>query len=304
MGARSSTDKILLALEQKIKALFGKAAREIQRDWMQFAKEQKPKIQKAYNELQEAKKSGDYKKINAAQAEYERVIRNTTLGNNRYKALLDSTTAKLTNANKVALGYINDNLAQIYLINYNAFDDSMLLGYDFTLLDENALKSLLTSNSVFLPTKTLNTYKDIAWNEKMINSQIFQGILQGESIEKIAMRLINVTDMNWKAAIRNARTMVTAAENQGRYDAMKKVDKDGVVVFKRWIAIHDERTRDAHRELDGVEIPIDESFVNGLGEIRYPGDPQADPANVYNCRCGMRSVVKGFKWKKLGDMFE
>ena len=304
MGARSETDRLLTELERKLTALYSRAAKEIQAKWDRFAKEQRPKIQKAYDELQAAKQSGDYKAINAAKAEYERVVRNATLGNSRYKALIDETTTKLANVNKIALGYVNDNLAQIYLLNYNAFDDSMLLDYDFTLMNEEALKSLVNSNSAFLPTKTLNVAKDMAWNEKAINSQLFQGILQGESIDKIALRLMAVTDMNWKAAIRNARTMFTAAENQGRYDSMKKASKDGVIVYKRWVAMHDEKTRDAHRELDGVEIPWDEPFVNSIGPIMKPADPAAAPANVYNCRCGMRSVIKGFKWRKLRDMFE
>lgn len=299
MGARSDTDRILMELERKLKALYSQAAKEIQVKWDRFAKEQRPKIQKAYDELEEAKKTGDYKRINAAKAEYERVIRNTTLGNERYRTLLAQTTAKLSEVNKVALGYVNDRMAEIYLLNYNAFDDSMLMGYDFTLMSEETLKALVTSNSAYLPNKSLNIAKDIAWNEKAINSQIFQGILQGESIDKIALRLMSVTDMNWKAAIRNARTMVTAAENQGRYDSMKKANKDGVIAYKRWIANHDERTRDAHRELDGVEVPFDEPFENSIGKIMYPADPEAAPANVYNCRCGMRTVVKGFKWKKV-----
>ena len=60
----------------------------------------------------------------------------------------------------------------------------------------------------------------------------------------------------------------------------------GVVVKKKWLATMDKRTRDVHRdELNGVEVDVDEPFHTSLGDIMFPGDPNADPANVYNCRC-------------------
>ena len=54
-------------------------------------------------------------------------------------------------------------------------------------------------------------------------------------------------------------------------------------------------TREEHLELDGQEREIDEPFENSLGEIMYPGDPDADPANVYNCRCTLVTRVLGFR---------
>ena len=75
----------------------------------------------------------------------------------------------------------------------------------------------------------------------------------------------------------------------------EKAEADGIVLEKEWIATSDSRTRDWHEELDGVTIPIDEPFENAIGKIMFPGDPSADGANVYNCRCTLVSKVKGFK---------
>ena len=36
-------------------------------------------------------------------------------------------------------------------------------------------------------------------------------------------------------------------------------------------------------------------FENAIGKIMYPGDPSADGANVYNCRCTIAAKVIGFK---------
>lgn len=62
----------------------------------------------------------------------------------------------------------------------------------------------------------------------------------------------------------------------------------------------DNRTRDWHAELDGQLKDIDEPFINSMGEIMYPGDLNADPANRYNCRCTLGSKILGFN----GKLFE
>ncbi|MGN0683747.1 MAG: phage minor head protein, partial [Oscillospiraceae bacterium] len=111
----------------------------------------------------------------------------------------------------------------------------------------------------------------------------------------IASRLAKVENMNANVAIRTARTAVTSAENKGRLDGLERAQKDGIILKKRWIATHDARVRDWHAELDGQIVDIDKPFENSIGEIMYPGDPAADGANIYNCRCTMVGEVLGFK---------
>lgn len=62
-------------------------------------------------------------------------------------------------------------------------------------------------------------------------------------------------------------------------------DELGVKVKKRWMAFLDSHTRDAHADLDGQVAEVEEPFDSLLRPIMYPGDPEAEPANVYNCRC-------------------
>ena len=118
--------------------------------------------------------------------------------------------------------------------------------------------------------------------------------MQGESIPDISKRLTHVTEMNLTSAIRNARTATTSAENRGRMDSYHRAQDMGVQIVKVWMATNDERTREEHLELDGQEREIDEPFENSIGKIMYPGDPDADPANVYNCRCTLVTRVVGF----------
>lgn len=296
--ARKQTDKELNKLEREIYELYATASDEISAEWRKYMQSHKKKLDRLYDELQKAKKSNDNDAIKAAKEEYERAVKNVTLNDKRYKAMLNETTAKLANINQVALDYVNGDMPKIYTLNYNAFDDEKIDGYTFTLVNERAVENLIKSNKIELPPKKVNIPKDQAWNAKNINSQLLQGIIQGESIAKIAKRLQNVTDMNKRSALRNARTMVTGAENKGRQDSFKKAQDDGVIMEREWIAAHDDRTRAWHLDLHGVRVGVDEPWENDYGEIMFPGDPTADPANVYNCRCSIRVHVKGFRWNK------
>ena len=176
------------------------------------------------------------------------------------------------------------------------------------VVDKNVIRNIHSakiSGTLNLPHKDL-PYKKIAvdlekrWNAKKINAEMLQAIEKGESIKEMSERLQRVTDMDKVAAIRNARTMTTAFENQGRLDGMRALQKEGGIIKKRWLATHDSKTRDAHAQLDGVEIDIDEPFINypngkDKEEIMYPGDPSASPANVYNCRCTLEYEEYGFE---------
>ena len=294
--ARKVTDKQLNKMEKKIQQIYVRSYKDISKSWDKFMISHAPKLDGAYKELQEAIKSGDKEAINAAKTTYERTAKNITVNNKRFQGMVDETAAKLSHTNEVALNYVNGEMPKIYTVNYNAFKDQKIKGYSFSLVNERAVKELATKDKTLLPRKKIDIPKDIKWNEKNINSQMLQGILQGESIPDMAKRLMNVTDMNRVSAVRNARTMTTAAENKGRNDSYKKATEDGVIMKRIWVATLDERTRAWHADLDGVEVDVDEPWENEYGSIEYPGDPSADPGNVYNCRCAMRVDVKGFKW--------
>ena len=143
--------------------------------------------------------------------------------------------------------------------------------------------------------KTLRDIRDgkiKAWDRKQIQSVMMQGMIQGESIPNLTKRLEAVTGGDHAAAIRNARTMATGVQNAGRIDAMDRANDMGLNVRKQWLATLDSRTRHWHRDLDGVIVDVDDPFENEYGEIMYPGDPDADGANIYNCRCTMLNVLQ------------
>ena len=167
------------------------------------------------------------------------------------------------------------------------FEASRITGKSYTLVSRSALEEAMSGS---LYKKKVNIPKDMQWNEKHVRSAITQSLLQGESVPETAKRLRQVAEMNRSASLRNARTMINAAEQGGKLAEYEELAEEGVNIEKGWMATLDERTRDSHAEMDMEYVPVDEPFSNGLME---PCDPDGDPAEVYNCRCTLVSRIDG-----------
>ena len=217
----------------------------------------------------------------------------------RFTEMKEQCAKQLLNVNQTALAYVNGELPEVYALNYNALAGAVdgVGGYSFTLVDADTVRNLAVTDTSLLPYKELDPSKDIPWNMKKINSQVLQGIIQGESIPNISKRIMNVQEMNKASAIRSARTIVTGAENKGRQDSYARAEADGIVLQKEWLSSDQPgRTRDWHMPSAFTSLVVDQDkpFENSLGKIMFPGDPSAHGANVWNCRCSMAAVVKGF----------
>ena len=286
--AHRLTDEKLEEMEKRLSAIYSRAEKEIQQTadeyFSKFAKQDEAK-----------RKLLEQGKI--TEEEYTKWRKGKMMYSRRFTEMKEQCAKQLLNVNQTALAYVNGELPEVYAINYNALKSAVdgVGGYSFTLVDADTVRNLAVTDTSLLPYKKIDPKKDIPWNMKKINAETLQGILQGESMDKIAKRLRNVQEMNRTQAIRSARTIVTGAENKGRQDSYKRAKEDGIVMKREWIATNDSRTRHWHAELDGVEVDIDEPWVNDFGEIMFPGDPSADPANTYNCRCSMSAKVIGFK---------
>ena len=295
--AHLATDELLDKMERRLRAIYTRASREIGEAWKAYLKEAGTEIAELQKQYQEAKAANDDKLTRQLGKSLQKAKRERTLMDERYRELTRQTAKQLAHVNETATAYINNNLPEVYAMNYNATGEAFngIGGYSFTLTDADTIRNLVESDSSLLPMRELDFAKDVAWNIEKMNAEVLQGILQGEPIDKIADRLTQVIGMNLRSAISAARTMVTSAENKGRQDGFERAAAMGIILEREWIATSDGRTRDWHRELDGVTVGVDEPFENAIGKIMYPGDPSADGANVWNCRCTIAAKVLGFK---------
>lgn len=282
--AHTKTDQKLEEMEKRLSAIYSRAEKEIQQTadeyFSKFAKQDEAK-----------RKLLEQGKI--TEEEYTKWRKGKVMYGKRFTEMKEQCAKQLLNVNQTALAYINGELPEVYAINYNALESAVdgVGGYSFTLVDADTVRNLAVTDTSLLPYKKIDPKKDVQWNMKKINAETLQGILQGESMDKIAKRLRNVQEMNKTQAIRSARTIVTGAENKGRQDSYARAEADGIILERTWIATNDSRTRHSHAVLDGETRPIDTPFSNGL---MYPGDPDGEPSEVYNCRCTLIAKVKGF----------
>lgn len=286
------TDKELEKLEKRIAQVYNEAAKELQEKidtyFKSFAKRDE-EMKKLIGTIQNGKEwtEKDYQQWRLAQIGRGK----------RFETLRDQLAERMTKANEVAAAYINDATPSVYSLNrnYTAYTIEQVGGnVGFTLWDESTVKRLLKEEPDLMPyyppERAVKRGIDLKWGKKQITNQITQSILQGENLKSMANRLQkNIPTMNRNSAIRAARTAFTSAQNAGRMDSYKAAEGMGIKVRKRWVTTKDGRTRHSHRRLDGETIDWNKEFSNGC---RYPGDPRGKPAEIYNCRCTLRTVEK------------
>lgn len=285
-----TTDERIARLEKRLAKVYSQAAKELADKANSYFERFKRMDEQKRRLVEEGK---------LTEKEYKVWRQNRIMEGKRWTEVQGQMAQTMTNANKVATAYINRELPPLYAQNFNEVGEGaerIIRGYSFDLTNANTVKNLSTQNKTLLPYKVVDGRRDVRWNTQRVNASVLQSILQGESIPQMAKRLAtNLPGMNMESAVRNARTACTGAECKGRLDGMKQLEDDGVILKKEWIATTDARTREAHLELDGVQVDIDQPFVNSIGRIMYPGDPNADPANTYNCRCSIGTRIVGFK---------
>lgn len=308
------TEEILREIEKRISREYKQAEKEVAAKLDDYLKrfETKDKIWQA------AVKSGE-----RTQKEYEQWRLGQIMTGKRWAEMRLTLAEDYTQASQIAKDIAVDRMPDVYAINHNygtfQVEKGSQLDTSYTLYDRDTVIRLASNREDIIPvpgqkvSKAIKEGKAIKWNEKQIQSVMMQSLLQGEAIPKIASRLaFSVGEMDRKASVRNARTLATGVQNAGRVDSYKRANKMGINTRKQWLAALDSRTRHWHRDLDGVIQDVDKPFENDFGKIMYPGDPTADGANIYNCRCTLIAAIKGFERDasnmddryndKLGDM--
>lgn len=293
--AHRETDEELAKLERRIARVYREARDDLQetiKSYFDSFKARDEEMKKLIGTIQNGRewKEEDYKQWRLNQIGRQK----------RFETLRDRIADRMERADEIAMAYVDDVTPSIYSLNrnYTAYTIEQISGnVGFTLWDESTVRRLLADEPDLMPNypkeKAIKRGFDLEYSKRQITKSVESGILMGNSVGKIATDLqTRIINMNRTSAVRAARTAITGAENAGRQDSYKAASDMGIKVRKRWVATKDGRTRHAHQRLDGQTVDWDESFSSELGKIRYPGDPRAKPANLYNCRCTLRTVEK------------
>lgn len=282
-AAHKETDKLIDDLTDELRKMYAQASEELQAKadayFEKFADKDKAKL----SQLQSGK---------ITKKEYQQWRTRQMLTGKRWQEMSEVLATDMTHSNEIAADIINGHKSSAYALNHNygVFEVESSTGFDtsYVLYDHDTVERLVAQDPDILPKTKIDIPKDKAWNTKKIGSAISQAVLQGEAIPDISKRLSSVAEMNYNAAVRNARTAMTGAENAGRVDSYKRALKQGIEVEQTWIATLDGRTRHSHRLLMGETVAPGKKFSNGC---KYPGDPAGPGWEVYNCRCTLIAKI-------------
>lgn len=291
------TEKLLKDLEKRIAKEYTQAEKEVQSKLDDYLRRFRLKDEKWREWVADGKKT---------EAEYRQWRIGQLAVGDRWEAMKQTLAEDMHNANRIARSIVDGYMPEVYAINFNygtyEVEAGAKVDTSFTLYDRQTVERILREDPELLPapgkkvSANIAAGLDVRWNRQQVQSVMLQGIFQGESIPKLAERLATaVGDKNEKAAIRNARTMATGAQNAGRIDSYKRAEAMGIELKQEWIATLDKRTRHEHRQLDGMVVKVGDPFEVDGYKLRFPGDPSAPGYLIYNCRCTLAGVVKGLK---------
>ena len=280
-----------MRMDAKIKRIYAEASQDIQ-----------AKIDK-YNKRYKALDADWQQRVKdgkATKAEYDNWKAGQVFIGKRWESVRDDILHQIHSSNDTSSRIINGEKRAVFIDTVNhaeySIDKDFDFGLSFNLYDSATLTRILRDDPQILPEVSTDPNRDYAWGRKQITSAITQGIIQGESIPEIGKRIGDkLGSSNQKHMQRLARTAMTSAQNAGRIEAMHNAEEMGIKVQKEWIATLDSKTRDSHQHLDGQVQDVDKPFLSVLGDIMYPGDPDADPANVWCYRCSLGYEYPDYK---------
>ena len=278
--------------QKETEALLRKLEKELSDVYKQAVEETEQKIDEYFRKFAylDLKKRQMVARGELTQEDYAKWRLGKVLIGERWHEMRDTLAKDLVATDKIAYSMVEGYMPEVYALNHNysTFRVEGISGIDtsYSLYSRETVERLWRDNPSLLYAPGVNVAKDMAWNKKHIQGELTQAILQGEDIRKLSKRIERVVGMDETSARRNARTMITSAQNGGRVDAFTRAKVEyGIDVMNEWLATMDNRVRHSHAVLDGERREIGKAFSNGC---KYPGDlsnPNVAPSEVYNCRC-------------------
>ena len=87
------------------------------------------------------------------------------------------------------------------------------------------------------------------------------------------------------------RTEALRAVHAGNDEGYRQAIDEGAInreeLQRTWITARDERVRETHYNASGQVRGMDEPFIVGGAQLRYPGDPQGPARETIQCRCAL-----------------
>jgi len=116
---------------------------------------------------------------------------------------------------------------------------------------------------------------------KKLEKEVAESLIAEESNEELFKRIEETVGEAQKNRLDIiARTEAGSITSHSSLEAYKQVGLE----TKIWTSVMDKNTRPSHMAMDGEEVPINNTFSNGL---QYPRDLRGEASEVVGCRCAI-----------------
>lgn len=292
-----AVERLIKQVSKRIAKEYGaaskRAEKQLKESLKEWERERKRKSEQLYHEM--TRKGVTWEERHRLQREFMEWRDRTLREEEARQGLVDKLAYEMLDADRIAREMVAGRTAEAFTENcdWATFQIEKAMGKtveSFTLYDQATVANLLANDPELYPRPSLDVQKAWKWDEGRLSSLIAQAVLSGDSIDRMMLDVRKLFAMNARDAERVCRTAMTGAENAGRVESYKRAQGMSIKVRQQWMATLDERTRESHRQLDGETVAVGAVFSNGC---RYPGDPTAEPGQVYNCRCTLVASVEG-----------
>jgi uncharacterized protein with gpF-like domain len=122
-----------------------------------------------------------------------------------------------------------------------------------------------------------------------VNKIIERGFTDDLTVQEVRSFIEQSSTFQESRAKNIATTETTKAINAGYVNAASDLENEGVKLQKRWLSVQDDKVRDAHVELDGVTIGVNEVFNSEGATASAPGEFGVEGQDI-NCRCTLEFI--------------
>ena len=213
---------------------------------------------------------------------------------NRLQKSMDKIIGELIKTYNEAYGITQTAMEEQYLEAYfrqaylAEFEAQQKLG--FGSIPKQTVEAALTNpiEHLTLPAIMDRNRRQVIYK---IQQEITEGLIAGESYQKIAKRLTDRLDIDKRKSQLVARTETGRAQSKGKEDSYLQAKKYADVV-KVWDASLDSRTRTTHRHLDGKQADEEGLFYSSGASAPQPRMFNIAREDI-QCRCATRIQVNG-----------
>jgi hypothetical protein len=116
---------------------------------------------------------------------------------------------------------------------------------------------------------------------------------QGASYSQIAKGIVDLSNRSYADSLRVAATESHRIQTMAFEDSLGLLDEAGADYGKAWSAAIDDRTRQDHVDMDGVEAADDGIFTLPDGSTGPGPGLTGSAAQDINCRCSAVAIIAG-----------